>query len=108
VSSDLLGHVKDQVLEVGKDDYVGLWQVLSLVHQAWPSVDDRAARQLTQQIIKELLDSKSVAAGFPAMRGAGFEPWDGPTETILARISDEWDRLASEPNIGEVVWLTAL
>jgi len=107
VSSELIDRVMADVLAVGKDDYVGLWQIWDLIRRASPGIDDGRARHLILQVIQQLLDSGRVAAGFPTSDG-GFLRWSGANEEILARISTEWEKLSAPPNIGEVVWLNSL
>ncbi len=86
------------------DDFVGLWQIVGAVRRLFPDVDTARVRVLTMEVVERLLSERRARAGMPAADGRGFASWDLPAQQVLARIDQEWDALAREPDIGEIVW----
>jgi hypothetical protein len=89
------------------DDVVGLWSVIWDVRSSLPNASEREARDVALRIVSDLLTSKQIWAGHPTSDGRGFVYWNISPIDAIKRISDEWDRLGHEPNVGEIVWFTA-
>lgn len=69
--------------------------------------DQGKTRELTLEIIGDLLASGKMESGWPTADG-GWESWKLSQVAALTRIEAEWDALGKEPNIGsEIVWFTA-
>lgn len=88
------------------DDYTGLWEFLRDVQRAYPGADDRAVKDRTLGVIRDLLEAGYIVAG-DLKDGIGVVPWPQPTDEVLQRIKSEWDALGREPNIWEIVWFTS-
>jgi|ERR1017187_3776275 hypothetical protein len=85
------------------DDFVGLWSVARLVRSSLP--EPSQTRQVTLAIIGKLLTDGDIAAG--QFEGRDFVKWTAPLEAIISTIGKEWTKLSRDPDIGEIVWLTA-
>jgi hypothetical protein len=60
-------------------------------------------RHLTMQMVRRLLVSGQVQAGYYGPDGSGVTRWNLPPDEIVKKIETEWDSLDRDPNIGEVV-----
>ena len=103
-----LENLKKQVLSECRDDHVGLWSVVREVREAFPEAGDEEVRETTLAILLELLERRLVRAGFPTPDGRGFSSWDTEAAESIDRIDDAWIALHRDPDIGEIVWFTAL
>lgn len=111
-----LGRLQAELLQECKEDHVGLWTFLWVVRHAlndgaYPSkehdkADPAEVRRLSLELVRRLLESGLVQAGFPAADGRGFVPWQMTPEAVLKRIEAEWNAPGHEPNIGDIVWFT--
>lgn len=106
--NDKFEELKAALLEECKDDHVGLWSVIFDVKTTFKDKNPVKVKEITLQVIKDLLDAKLIVAGFPTKDGRNFEAWDYSTEEIISRISSEWDALGTEPNLGDIVWFTSI
>jgi len=64
-------------------------------------------QRIALKAIKTLLESSLIRAGFPRRGGSGFDAWDLPTDQIVERIKQDWNKLGQEPTIGDVVWFVS-
>jgi hypothetical protein len=85
------------------DSHEGLWSLLSALRCECPEMGPAERRRASMEIIKELLDKGLVKAGLPMATG-GFAEWNGPSEEILRRIENEWDKRTGESDAGLIVW----
>ena len=95
------------VLDECFEDVVGLWSVIWDVRNRMPNAGDREIRRIAMKIVGDLIASGQIWAGHPTSDGRGFIYWDMAPGAVIKKISDEWDKLGREPNVGEVVWFTA-
>jgi hypothetical protein len=112
-----LHQIKNGIFQEFHEDDVGLWSILWDVRYAlnggtYPGPgedrsDPREVRRLTMSLVRELLESGKVWAGFPTPDGRGFVPWKLTPDEAVARINAAWDALGREPNIGDIVWFAA-
>lgn len=93
----------DEVLSVGREDWVGLWIVAGIVQDLGAQTED-AIRAESLKVIGQLLARGSVSLGLPNLDGS-FSSWDLPAEQALSRLDFEWRQLGRTPNIGEIAWL---
>lgn len=101
-----LEQVREDVLAECADDYVGLWSILWQIRYRTGEAEAIVRRRQTLELVRSLLESGRVQAGFPTPDGAAFRPWTLSPAEAVARIAAEWDALDREPNIGEIVWFT--
>src|SRR5947209_13482420 len=101
-----LEQVREDVLTECADDYFGLWSILWRVRNLTGEADPAVRRRQTLELVRSLLESGRVRAGFPTPDGAGFRPWTLSPAEAVARIAAEWDALGREPNVGDIVWFT--
>lgn len=90
----------NEVLELARDDLVGLWEVIRVVPAAGPSTSSIPERVLA--LVHDLLTSGMLKAGVPDVAG-GFKAWPGSPDEIVARIRDHWRDLGRVPDIGDIV-----
>ena len=100
--------VKLAALRELEEDEVGLWLLCRWVREKLRTEDPVAVSRLTLQVVRELLETGGVVAGYYGSLGSGvppgyITPWPGSVEDILDRIDREWAALGREPNIGEIV-----
>lgn len=101
--------VEKEILLDLLDDYVGVWEVASLIedHQKKinnaQSVSAHLINKGTYLIIKELLMNGWVRAGV-ARNDGRFEPW---TNVVPAeeRIRESLDEIGRVPTLGDIAWL---
>ena len=91
-----------------KEDHVGLWSVVREVQEDFSGVPSSKIKDIALVLIRLMLKTGGVRAGFPAANGRDFSSWTLQPDETIERISDEWDRLGREPSGGEIVWFTAL
>jgi hypothetical protein len=107
-----LEQLKEHLLTECRDDEVGLWYIVKHVREDCDLQNPVDVQRLTLQLVRELLETGEVVAGWYAPLESGLPPWRivpwaGDMADILARISTEWDQLGRDPNIGEIVVLQA-
>jgi hypothetical protein len=95
--------IAEAVLEECREDYVGLWSIVKEVRSC--VVHEATVPERTLAILNQLLLGGEVVAG--EFKGKEFSAWEVPTSSVLLRIQSEWVRLGRDPDIGEIVWLTA-
>lgn len=111
-----LDRLQAELLQECKEDHVGLWTFLWVVRHAlndgaYPTkerdkADPTEVRRLSLELVRRLLKSGLVQAGFPTADGRGFVPWRMAPADVLKRIEAEWNGLGHEPNMGDIVWFT--
>jgi hypothetical protein len=95
--------LSDEMLAEAKIDEVGLWLIIATLREQYGIVDPARRREITLRVVEKLLASGQVKAGYYNPDGSGIAPWNIQNDDILSRIKSEWDSLARDPNIGEVV-----
>jgi len=91
------------IAEECREDYVGLWSVLTEVRG---TVSDKSlAIEATLHLIKRLLLEADVVAG--QFHSGKFKRWEMPVDAIIAKIQRQWAELGRDPGLGDVVWFTA-
>ena len=97
------------------NDHVGLWSLVKRIRRAG-AADDSNILKTTQDLILPFLSEGAIIAGqlvrddeFHASRLEGYEfhQWNMPPQEVIARIEAEWTGLGRDPNIGQIVWVTA-
>lgn len=106
MSDDVLKGMADAIAEECHEDYVGIWEVVKEVKRAFPDAAAREVQKATIELVRSLLTSGRAVAGDLSNEGT-FCDWRLSVDHCVERIREEWDRLGHEPNIAEVVWLTA-
>lgn len=98
--------LKRDLLAECEDDHVGLWAVIRYVEDQMPEADEAKLRQATLALLKDLLGTGQIQAGFPDSNGRDFHPWPFPTETVIQHIESRWKLDSPRPRPGEIVWFT--
>jgi hypothetical protein len=89
------------------EDHESVWGVLWMVKHLLGIEGAQEARIITLDLLKKLLASGEVKAGFPTGEG-DFVVVHESIDEIMARIGREWDGLGREPNCGEIIWFTTV
>ena len=94
--------LKQSILTECAEDHVGLWSVIRDFEEFSPTKDEAAIREQVLNLIRDLLVSKEIQAGYPTPDGQ-FHPLCEAADKILARIEADWP-VGQRPTIGEGVW----
>jgi hypothetical protein len=99
--------VLESLIEECHEDHVGLWRIVNAVRFDLGSTTPHQTRELTLDLVRELLHERGMQVGHPAPDGRHFISWGLPPEQAVNRIGEEWSALGRDPNIGEVAWFTS-
>lgn len=99
--------MKRDLLDECRDDHVGLWSVIRYVEDEFPQENPERIREITLEVLGDLLTSGKLEAGYPDSNGVGFHPWPFPAEAIIEHVKSKWPPQGPRPNLGEVAWFTA-
>lgn len=102
-----LDDVKRNLVAEAAEDFLGFWLVLAFVQDDLGLREAPADRELTLEIVRDLLTDGLLVAGFPIDEGPEFDAWDLPADQAMARIEEAWSRLDHEPFTGDVAWFVA-
>jgi hypothetical protein len=94
----------ERFVEEGREDHVGLWQIIRAVREDLGIIDAEEVRRATLGMVEELLREGRMRPGRPTLDWRGFEPWRLSPGEALHRIDREWHALGREPSLWEVVW----
>jgi hypothetical protein len=87
------------VYEAGQD-VVGLWELCRAARDDWGTKTAEESKTLVLGFVHELL-----ANGIKAINIGDGRPWlDQRPDSVIERISREWDALGREPNVPDIVW----
>ena|SRR5204863_5450734 len=100
-----LESLKQSILTECEEDHVGLWSVIRDVEDHLPGSDENTIRQVTLEILRDLLAQHLIEAGFPSPNGRDFQPTNLPAQETIRQIETAW-RPGRRPQLGEVVWFT--
>ena len=96
--------IKLDLLSEGRDDFLGLWEILWVVTETLGVDDDIAAKKQTLGIVWELLVEGHLQVGDVAPGGASLTAWEVPVDEAIDRIAVAWNFLRREPRTGEIAW----
>jgi hypothetical protein len=99
MTSDLIS----ELIAEAQADEVGLWLIIAQLRDEDRITDPTQLRRATLDFVRRMLDSGQVTAGYYRPDGNGIAIWNMPTTDVVSRISEEWDSLGREPNIGDIV-----
>jgi len=106
--------VAQEFLTECREDYVGLWVLVRRIRRAG-ATDDSNMLETSLTLLEPLLSERKIIAGefvrddrshSGPLEGYEFRQWQMPPQEVIARIKDEWTKLARDPNLGEIVWFT--
>jgi hypothetical protein len=101
---DRISEIVSDCVEETKVDYVGLWQIVGRIRHEFGIVEQAKVKKVVLQTVRGLL-----AAGLEAVTLRPTTPvrlgWENQdVESVLDRISREWEALGRDPNPGEIAW----
>lgn len=93
-----------EILLEGLDDYVGIWEILSVVSRelSGSANGEGSLRRAVMEVVSDVLGGGLMRAGFP--RDGGFEALDCRAGETVEWIEHEWDELDREPDVGDIIW----
>lgn len=100
----MMSVLAQEILLIGLVDFVGLWEIIRNAKRLEPSATGKAIQDSVVNAIAELLERGFVTPGEPTPDG-GFADWALDSDEALKRVRNDWTRLGSEPNVGDIVWL---
>ena len=100
-----LTQLRRDVLTECTQDHVALGLALAFVEDEFPELPPEQARQMTLDLLREMLAAGEIQAGFPDSNGRDFHPWPFPADAVIGHIAGEWSP-SRRPNIGEIAWFT--
>ena len=81
-------------------DVVGLWELCRVAREKGGARTPDESRKLVVGFVRDLLTN-----GVRAVNVADGHPWpDQRPDSVIERISREWDDLGREPNVPDIVW----
>lgn len=98
--------VMEGLLDECEVDHVGLWELVRAAQDDLGATNPDETRQLTLDLVHELLEHSEILVGRPAPDGRDFLPWNVTPDEAIMRIEHEWMALGRCPDIGEVAWFT--
>jgi hypothetical protein len=98
--------MKRDLLAECHDDHVGLWAVVRYVKDEFPQESPERIRQITLDVLFDLLKTAKIEAGFPDSNGVDFHSWPFPADVIIDKIKNSWRPGAPPLNVGEIAWFT--
>ncbi len=96
-----LDRIRQDLLAEGREDYVGLWEVVWRLKRSKPMPESDEIRELALEIFRPLLREGLMEPGVLQPNG-GFLAWTCTPDEALARIDAEWRALGQDPYIGQV------
>lgn len=93
---------EELVAEACRDE-VGLWLVVRAVRDDLLVQKHEDVKATSLEVVRRMLESRRVAAGYYNPDGSGVVRWNIPTSAVISKIAAEWALLGRDPNIGEVV-----
>lgn len=97
----MIDRLVQEILRVGRDDWVPLAVVASLARQHGASTDAEA-RELGLAAMRAMVESGLAVIGH--VSDQGFMEWSGPLDTVLAQIAQAW-RTTDRNTWGFACWL---
>ncbi len=92
-------HLKGWLYEADYD-VIGLWNLYNAARHDWGAKRPEEIRALVLGFVRELL-----ANGVQAINPGDLRPWPNQQpDSVIERISREWDELGREPNVPDIVW----
>jgi hypothetical protein len=83
-----------------KVDVLGLWQLCRSARRDWGAATPSDVKNLVLSFVSKLLDR-----GLQAVNVSDLQPWPNQDpESVIQRISSEWDSLGREPDVPDIVW----
>src|SRR5262245_31548500 len=89
--------VLEDLVQEGREDFVGLWEVIRYVRGDLGVEDDPEVRQVTLGLVEEMLKGHGMLAGEPSRDWSEFLSWNLPPDQAVRRIEAEWLALGREP-----------
>ena len=86
--------------EEASRDVIGLWNLCLAARRDFGAKTPAEIKTLSLSFVRELL-----AKGVHAINIGDGRPWpDQRPESVIERISREWDALGHEPDVPDIVW----
>ena len=101
-----LAVMKRDLLAECEDDHVGLWVVIAYVEDELPNLNEGELRELTLEVLYDMLSTGQIQAGTPDSNGRDFHPWPFSADVVVGRIAELWPPNSGRPSMGEIAYFT--
>lgn len=82
------------------EDVLGLWQLCRSARYDWGARTPEEVKTMVLGFVRRLLEN-----GVHAVEVGDQRPWPNQNpDSVIERISREWDALGREPNVPDIVW----
>jgi hypothetical protein len=82
-------------------------RIVRKISRKLPELSPEERRESAIRLIEALLSGGQLIAGVPTKDGRGFERSDNSSSEIASEIAAAWKPGGPDPNIGDLIWLTA-
>ncbi len=104
---ELPASIQQEVLAEARRDYIGIWWIVRKISKNLPQLSAEERRERAIRLIDAMLSSGELIAGMPSKDGHSFERSAGSPSEIVSQIAAAWKPGDPDPDIGDLVWLTA-
>lgn len=100
-----INEIADGFMEDSALDYVGLWEIVSIVRRDLGVIDNAQAKMRTLDVVRILLNRGLWPGDYLK---SGFYFWEEPNAAAaVARIDKEWNPARGDPNMGDsICWFS--
>jgi hypothetical protein len=99
--------IQEEVLAEARRDYIGVWWIVRKISRKLPQLSAEERRESAIRLIDAMRSSGQLIAGVPTKDGRGFERSGGSPSEITSQIAAAWKPGGPDPDIGDLIWLTA-
>lgn len=94
----------EQILSELEEDYVGLWVIPWLIRRELVAPSDESVFRCAEAVLREVTAHGALMGDLSGTTGQ-FAAW--PASSAVDAALAAWQKLARDPDIGEVCWLAA-
>jgi hypothetical protein len=93
----------EELLVLGTADWIPAGEVASVCMTVGGAASESDVRELSLQVIADLLKRGLMEAG--DVTSTGFRVWPESVTEAISRIKREWRALGHNPSLGDICWL---
>ena len=87
-------------IQEATEDVLGLWQLCRPACYDLGTRTPKEVKTVVLDLVRRLLEK-----GMQAVEVSDQQPWPNQSpDSVIERISSEWDALGREPNVPDIVW----
>jgi hypothetical protein len=100
IDTKKLREIADAIVEESRGDYVGLWDISTIIRRAFGSLSNEDAKRLSLDVVRLIIRSGLRPGDYLQ---TGFKYWTENPEQIVSRIDREWDPKRGDPTLFESI-----